>query len=316
MKKWLTRILVTIGLAASVLVPLAWAATTFTNNVCLPKPTPGDPSSQNTWGALINTGADIIDAITSQVTSISVAGSSNVVLTFNCGSLDQTDAAHFNFTGALTGNIYVLWPNTRNRTFSATNSTTGSFTLSLGANNGSAAPAGTTITLPQGYTGLFYSDGTNVVSRTTSGAITLSANSIPGNMTGSTAQGTDLALPNCSGGLTYSSGSGFGCGGGGGGGGGGLAWGGVQTSNFNAVANTIYCVDTSGGIVTMTLPGTPVAGNQVVFLDCASDFGANNLTVANNGNNLMGFNANMAVNLSNAGVTLTYSGVTDGWRMY
>lgn len=319
MKKWFLRLAATLGIAAAVLVPLAWAATGFSSNTCTPLPTPGDPSSANTWGALLNTGAQIIDGITSKTSSVSVAGSSNVVLTFNCGSVDQTDAAHFNFTGALTGNVVVLWPNSRNRTFSATNGTTGGFTLSLGVNNGSALPAGTVSVLPAGYTGTYYSDGTNVLTRVTSGGLSITGNSVTGNASGSTAAGADLLVPNCNGGLTFQTGSGFGCnsgGGGGGGGGTGLSWGGVQTANFNAIANTAYCVDTSGGPVTMTLPATPVAGNQIVFLDCASGFMTNPLTVANNGNNLMGFNQSMTVATANAGSTLAYAGVTNGWRMY
>lgn len=317
MKKWFTRIAAFLGVTAMVLVPLAWAATTYTSNVCMPLPTPGDPASQNTWGALLNTGSQIIDSITSGIKSVSVAGSSNVVLTFNCGSVDQTDGAHFNLTGALGANIVVLWPNGRGRTFSVTNSTTGAFTLSLGANNGSSLPAGATVTVPAGYTGSYYSDGTNVYTRVTSGGLTMAANSVAGNMTNSTGPGGDLTLPNCSGALTYATGSGFGCGSGGGGGGGtGLAFGGTPTVSFVAAVNTIYCVDTSGGSLTMTLPSTPVTGNSIVFTDCTGSFGKNAFTVANNGNLLMTLNENMVVGSNNAGATLVFAGTPYGWRMY
>lgn len=319
MKLWMRRALLSLVAISMVAVPLAWAATTYASNTCMPRPTPGDVSSQNTWGTLLNTATNIIDGITSASTSISVAGASNVVLTFTCGSVDQTDAAHFNFTGVLTGNVYVLWPNGRGRTFSVSNLTTGSFTLSLAVNDGSSGPAGASIAVPQGYTGAYVSDGLNVKSRVTAGGIFLTANSIPGNMTASAAGGTDLPVPTCSGGLTYSPGVGFGCnagGGGGGGGGSGLAFGGVQTTSFAAAANTIYCVDTTGGTVTMTLPATPTIGNQIVFIDCASNFGTNALTVANNANLLMGFNQNMTVAVANAASTLVYASVANGWRMY
>lgn len=316
MKNWIKTSLLVLAGVAMVLVPLAYAATTYTSSICIPKPTPGDAASQNTWGALLNTGADIIDAITSKATSISVAGASNVVLTFSCGSLDQTDSAHFIFTGVLTGNINVLWPATRNRTFSVTNSTTGSFTLSLGANNGSSAPAGQVVTVPQGATGLYYSNGTDVKVRESSGGLTIAANSVVGNMTASAAAGTDIAVPDCSGALTYASGSGFGCGSGGGGGGGGLTFGGTQTTDFNAIAGITYCLDSSGGSFTMTLPSTPVVGNQIGFADCNSSLQTHAVTVANNSNILMGFNANMTVSTANAAATLIYSGVSLGWRMF
>lgn len=320
MKKWFMRIAATLGVAAMVLVPLAWAATTYTSNVCMPLPTPGDPASQNTWGALLNTGSQIIDSITSATKSISVAGSSNVVLTFNCGSVDQTDGAHFNFTGALGANVVVLWPNGRGRTFSVTNSTTGGFTLSLGANNGSALPAGATVAIPVGYTGSYYSDGTNVYTRVTSGGLIMGANSLAANIQGSTGPGADVPIPNCSGALTYATGSGFGCGTGGGGGGGGgspaLAFGGTPTTSFVAAVNTIYCVDTSGGTLNMTLPPTPTTGNEVVFMDCKGTFTANNFVVLNNGNLLMSLNENMIVATGNAGATLVFAGAPYGWRMY
>lgn len=315
LKKYSRAILLALGGFAAVMVPLAWAATTYTSSICMPKPTQGDPASQNTWGNLLNTGFDIVDAITSRTSSISVAGAANVVLTFNCGSLDQTDNAQFTFTGALTGNIYVLWPNSRNRTFSVKNSTTGGFTLGLGVNNGAGSPAGSTVTIAQGETGPFYSDGTNVAPRTSAGGVYVAANSVVANITGSAAQASSAAVPNCSGALTYATGSGFGCGSGGGGSP-NLTWGGVQTGSFAAAVNTIYCVNTTGGALTMTLPASPVAGNQIVFTDCASTFGNNALTVANNANLLMGLNENMTVSTSNAAATLVYSGVTLGWRMF
>lgn len=204
------RFLIAIALTMAALAP-AHSATTFTQNLCMPKPTPGDPASANTWGSLLNTGANIVDSATQAVVTVSVAGSANVVLTFVCGTQDQSDHAHFIFTGALTGNIYVLWPDTRNRTFSVTNSTTGSFTLGLGTNDGSGMPAGSTTPVPQGYVGSYYSDGTNVLPRVSSGGLTIAANSIVGNVTSGITAGADLAVPTCSGGLTYTPSVGFGC---------------------------------------------------------------------------------------------------------
>ena len=105
----------------------------------------------------------IIDMATSGISTVSVAGSSNVVLTFSAGSTAQDPAGHFIFTGTLTGNIDVLWPNGRTRKFSVANTTTGPFTLSLGVNNGSGAPAGLTVPVAQGEVAAFVSDGTNIV---------------------------------------------------------------------------------------------------------------------------------------------------------
>lgn len=204
------RFLIALALLLASLAP-AHAATTYTSALCMPKPTPGDPASQNTWGSLLNTGADIVDGATQTTVTVSVAGASNVVLTFSCGSVDQTDHANFIFTGVLTGNIYVLWPNTRNRTFSVTNSTTGAFTLGLGANNGGGAPAGSTTPVPMNASGVYYSDGTNVLPRVSAGGLTIGANSVVGNVTSGATAGADLIVPSCAGGLTYTPGTGFGC---------------------------------------------------------------------------------------------------------
>lgn len=54
--------------------------------------------------------------------------------------------------------------------------------------------------------------------------------------------------------------------------------------------------DTSGGTFTVTLPGTPSAGQFVYFQDFDSTWSANNLTVDGNGNNIedaVTFNANV-----------------------
>ena len=143
--------------------------TQFTNNLALPEPQTADPSSQNTWGILLNTAAQITDACIAAVESVDVSGSANVVLTFNPGTVDETCAAHFNLTGTLTGDVCVLWPNGRDRMFSVTNQATGAFVLALGVNNGSGLPAGTTQTIAPGATGQFFSNGTDILQRTSGG---------------------------------------------------------------------------------------------------------------------------------------------------
>jgi hypothetical protein len=132
-------------------------------NLGLNEPTPGDPAVRNAWGTILNENDVIVDMATNGITNADVAGNSNVVLTFTAGTTQQDPAGHFDLTGELTGDIYVLWPNGRTRKFSAANNTTGAFTLSLGVNNGSGAPAGGTIALAQGSAGEFVSDGTNVI---------------------------------------------------------------------------------------------------------------------------------------------------------
>jgi hypothetical protein len=68
----------------------------------------------------------------------------------------------FNLTGALAANQNVLLPQSVAGMWVVSNNTTGTYTVTVGSNNGSNAAAGTTVSCPQGYSILVYCDGTNV----------------------------------------------------------------------------------------------------------------------------------------------------------
>lgn len=140
-------------------------ASSFTTNLRVENPTPGDPAVRNIWGTILNTGRSLYDTAIAGVLSLNVAGAANVVLTQVDGAADQSRNAHYILTGVLTGNINVLWP-ALSRNFSVLNNTSGAFTLACGVNNG-GVPLGLTVTVPQGGTMLLVSDGTDVKSRIT-----------------------------------------------------------------------------------------------------------------------------------------------------
>lgn len=151
-------------------------ASTYTQNLSLENPTPADPATNNTWGTTENTGRTLVDSAVSGILSLSVAGAVNVTLTSTQGAADQSRNAHFVYTGVLTGNVIVLYPAGKSRVFSVINSTTGAFSLSVGASNGAGGAAGTTTAIPQGGVLECVSDGTNVTPRVTalsSGIITI-----------------------------------------------------------------------------------------------------------------------------------------------
>jgi hypothetical protein len=135
-------------------------------NIGLNIPTPNDPAVANVWPSLWNTNAGMIDSSIAGLLPLDVSGAANVTLTFTNGSPSQTDNAIFVFSGVLSGNIDILFPNGKTKLFMVKNSTTGAFTLSLGANSTGSpgTPAGSIVGVPQGATGMFYSDGTNVFS--------------------------------------------------------------------------------------------------------------------------------------------------------
>lgn len=136
---------------------------TYTTNLLIYQPTPGGAADTNTWGTSLNNKMmALFDSAIAGVLSLSVAGSSNVVLTSTQGVADQARNQHFVFTGILTGNIYVLWPNGLDRSFSVANNTTGSFTLTCAVDNGAGSPAGTGIAVDQNTVASLVSDGTDV----------------------------------------------------------------------------------------------------------------------------------------------------------
>jgi hypothetical protein len=96
---------------------------------------------------------------------------------------------------------------------------------------------------------------------------------------------------------------------------GGTDWQAVKTSGFTGAAGEGYFCDTTGGAFTATLPATPTLGDEVTFVDYAGTFDTNNLTVGRNSENIQGSAADLTVSVERAGLTLVYSGATQGWLL-
>ena len=63
---------------------------------------------------------------------------------------------------------------------------------------------------------------------------------------------------------------------------GGTSWQAVKTTNFTAVAGEGYFVNTTGGVITATLPASATIGNEVSIIDYAGTADTNNITIARN----------------------------------
>jgi hypothetical protein len=176
------------------LLAIPAAATTYTPCGGLSLPVPGDPAVANTWGTILNTNFSLIDSWNGGALNLSVAGNSNVVLTGSNGASDQTRNQYLNFTGALTGNIDVLFAAGRCESAIVHNGTSGAYTLSAGVDNGSGSPAGTVYAIPQGETAIVYSDGTDVVLAATPKGIGAAATGVDIN-TSNQVTATHLASP-------------------------------------------------------------------------------------------------------------------------
>jgi len=92
-----------------------------------------------------------------------------------------------------------------------------------------------------------------------------------------------------------------------------LAWQSVQTTSFTAVAGRAYPINTTSAGITVTLPASPVAGNQVQIVDYAGTADTNPITINPNSNKIESGTASLALTGDREGVILTYIDATQGW---
>jgi hypothetical protein len=97
---------------------------------------------------------------------------------------------------------------------------------------------------------------------------------------------------------------------------GGTSWQAVITAaTKTAVAGEGYFIDTTSNACTVTLPAGTL-GDEVTCVDYAGTFDTNNLTVTPNGSEkIQGTAASLTVSVERAGLTLAYSGSSQGWLL-
>lgn len=84
-------------------------------------------------------------------------------------------------------------------------------------------------------------------------------------------------------------------------------------TGITATAFGKYIVDCNSAAVTVTLPASPVMGDEVSIIDGTGSAATNNITVARNGNKIQGLAEDMIVNTARAAFTLVYYNSTQGW---
>lgn len=89
----------------------------------------------------------------------------------------------------------------------------------------------------------------------------------------------------------------------------------TKSGAYTAFPGDKIFVNTSSGTVTITLPASPAVGDEVRFVDLASTFDTNNLTVARNGNKINNATSDLTVATEDAAFALVYSGATYGWKI-
>ena len=85
-------------------------------------------------------------------------------------------------------------------------------------------------------------------------------------------------------------------------------------SSYTANSTDRLSVDTSGGIVTVTLPATPSSGDIVEFFDKEVSWATNNLTVARNGSTIEGSGTDLIADVSGSNFYCQYDGST--WQVF
>ena len=88
----------------------------------------------------------------------------------------------------------------------------------------------------------------------------------------------------------------------------------VKSANYTINNNEGVLANTAVGAFTVTLPVSPVVGNQVVVADAFGDFGANALTIARNGSTIANIAEDLVCDINGVSVQLVYTGNT--WDVF
>jgi len=86
-----------------------------------------------------------------------------------------------------------------------------------------------------------------------------------------------------------------------------------KTASYLAAAWDDIGADTTIAAFTITLPGSPVAGQTVKIRDVAGNAATNNITVARNGKKIAGASADFTIDLNWLDITFVYYNTTIGW---
>jgi hypothetical protein len=85
-----------------------------------------------------------------------------------------------------------------------------------------------------------------------------------------------------------------------------------KTADFTAVAGEGYFVNTTSAAITVTLPSSPTAGDEVSIIDYGANSSTNNITITSS-DNIEGASGDLTLSTDKISKTLVYSDATKGW---
>jgi hypothetical protein len=88
----------------------------------------------------------------------------------------------------------------------------------------------------------------------------------------------------------------------------------AKTSPLTVASGNGYFINTSGGVITVTLPSSPSAGDIIALKDYGNTWDTNNVTLARNGSKINGTCECATLNTESQSVTLIYVDGTKGWQ--
>ena len=89
----------------------------------------------------------------------------------------------------------------------------------------------------------------------------------------------------------------------------------AKTADFTAVSNEGYFVNTTSAAITVTLPSSPTAGDEIIIVDYAGTADTNNITITSS-DNINGASNDVLINYERGGVSMVYVDATQGWIAY
>ena len=328
-------------------------ASSFSTDLKLELMVTGEKAGQ--WGDITNTNLNLLQQAIAGFQDISIAGGAQTTtLVMTDAALSNARNAVIKLSGTITGNQIVTVPTGIEKTYIISNSTVGAFTVQFIQAGGTgvtfaAADKSTKILFADGTNIVDTGTTTPIITQindtnvneqvkftTTASAVNefTIANAATGNAPEISTTGGDtnidlkitpkgtgkivldgLSFPNAdgsanqvlqtngSGVLSFATVSG------------GAAWQAVVTSSLSVVSKSGYFVNTSGGVITATLPSSPTLGDFISFIDYNGTFDTNNLTIARNGKNIQGVAEDLTVSVERAGLTLVFTDNTQGWLL-